>query len=53
MPLHHAFAQWFIQRHARRWHFWSVIGTAAATAIGLGLLEVGLSLGQRSTPVLL
>ncbi|MNI76467.1 hypothetical protein D3C73_1326980 [compost metagenome] len=33
--------------------FGSVIGTATSTAIGLGLLEVGLSLGQRSIPVLL
>ncbi|MNR07633.1 hypothetical protein D3C85_1237610 [compost metagenome] len=33
--------------------FGSVIGTATSTAIGLLLLEVGLSLGQRSIPVLL
>ncbi|MNF90534.1 hypothetical protein D3C84_731010 [compost metagenome] len=33
--------------------FGSVIGTATSTTVGLGLLEVGLRLGQRSLPVLL
>lgn len=55
MPLHHAVAQWFIQRHAWCRYFWAgwLTTATACTDTGLGLREVRLLLSELSCAMLL